>query len=186
MHAYNDAHRLFGFAKGLPTTCREGHLDLRRADRHPGVSVGPRDAKMGQQGATTSDIFLDGARVPQSTWWGRLRGGQKLASFHLIQAMLADSQTEAYAERAMVLEAACSRGRRQRPAPRPVQLQAVLHGDARSGGRPGRTDPRRHGVHARLPVERFYRGARLLRLYEGTSEIQRLIIANQLVRGLQS
>ena len=99
--------------------------------------------------------------------------------------MLADSQTEAYAERAMVLEAR----RRDDGSDRrfgPVQLQAVLHGDARSGGRPGRTDPRRHGVHARVPVERFYRGARLLRLYEGTSEIQRLIIASPLVRGLQS
>ncbi|MGH3519237.1 MAG: acyl-CoA dehydrogenase family protein, partial [Haloechinothrix sp.] len=34
-----------------------------------------------------------------------------------------------------------------------------------------------------VPVERIYRDARLLRLYEGTSEIQRLIIAKQLLSG---
>ncbi|MEM6107514.1 acyl-CoA dehydrogenase family protein [Mycobacterium sp. 050272] len=194
----------------------------------PGVSVGPKDAKMGQRGTSTSEIFFDGARVPavnlvgevegegfsaamRSLAKGRLhiaalcvglaqrllheslkhattnsQGGQKLASFQLIQAMLADSQTEAYAGRAMVLEAARSwdDGSDRRLAPSSCKLfctemlDRVADWALQIHGGMGYM----HGV----PVERFYRDARLFRLYEGTSEIQRLIIANQLVRGFQS
>jgi acyl-CoA dehydrogenase len=38
------------------------------------------------------------------------------------------------------------------------------------------------GYMRSVPVERFYRDARLFRLYEGTSEVQKLIIAKQLLR----
>lgn len=37
-----------------------------------------------------------------------------------------------------------------------------------------------------VPVERFYRDARLFRIYEGTSEIQRLIIGKALIKGAQT
>ena len=45
-------------------------------------------------------------------------------------------------------------------------------------------DPRRHGLHAsELPIERWYRQVRLFRIYEGTDEMQRLIISRDLLRG---
>jgi len=194
----------------------------------PGVTVGPKDAKMGQRGTTTSEIFFDGARVPaanlvggvegegfsaamRSLAKGRLhiaalcvglaqrllheslqhattssQGGQKLATFQLIQAMLADSQTEAYAGRAMVLEAARSYddGSDRRLAPSSCKLFCTEMVD--------RVADRAVQIHGGLgymrevPVERFYRDARLFRLYEGTSEIQRLIIAKQLMREVAS
>jgi acyl-CoA dehydrogenase len=179
---------------------------------------------MGQRGTTTSEIFLDGVRVPaenlvgevegegfsaamRSLAKGRLhiaamtvglagrlieeslrhattnsQGGQKLADFQLIQAMLAESRTEAYAGRAMVLEAARSwdDGSDRRMAPSLCKLFCTEAVD--------RIADRAVQIHGGLgymrevPVERFYRDARLFRLYEGTSEIQKLIIAKQMVK----
>ncbi|MBE3074051.1 MAG: acyl-CoA dehydrogenase family protein [Actinobacteria bacterium] len=193
----------------------------------PGVAIGPKDAKMGQRGATTSEIFFDGARVPaanlvgevegegfsaamRSLAKGRLhiaaltvglanrlideslkhattstQGGTRLAEFQLLQAMLADSRTEAYAGRAMVLEAARSwdDGTDRRLAPSMCKLFCTEAVD--------RIADRAVQIHGGLgymrevPVERFYRDARLFRLYEGTSEIQRLIIAKQMVKEFQ-
>ncbi|NGN91985.1 acyl-CoA dehydrogenase [Nocardioides sp. KC13] len=194
----------------------------------PGVTVGPKDHKMGQRGSVTSEIFFDNVRVPaenlvgevegegfsaamRSLAKGRLhiaamtvgladrlideslrhattnsQGGQKLAEFQLIQAMLAESRTEAYAGRAMVLEAARSwdDGSDRRMAPSLCKLFCTEAVD--------RIADRAVQIHGGLgymrevPVERFYRDARLFRLYEGTSEIQKLIIAKQMVKEFQA
>ena len=96
--------------------------------------------------------------------------------------MLADSKTEAYAARCMVLETARARDLGEnvstessacklfatemvgRVADRAVQI----HGGA--------------GYISDYAVERFYRDVRLFRLYEGTSQIQQLIIARNMIR----
>ncbi|WP_406068860.1 acyl-CoA dehydrogenase family protein [Micromonospora sp. NBC_01638] len=110
------------------------------------------------------------------------QGGQRIADFQLVQAMLADSETEAFAGRAMVLDAArrYDDGSDRRLAPSMCKLfcTEML----------GRIADRAVQIHGGMgymrsvPVERFYRDARLLRIYEGTSEIQRLIIAKQMLR----
>lgn len=190
-----------------------------------GVTIGPKDAKMGQRGAVTAEVFFDNVQVPaedlvggvegegfgaamRSLAKGRLhiaalcvglaqrllhesvthaasskQGGRPIAEFQLVQAMLADSQTELYAGRAMVLEAARAYddGTDQRLAPSSCKLFCTEMVD--------RVADRAVQVHGGLgymrsvPVERFYRDARLFRLYEGTSEVQRVIIAKQLLRG---
>ena len=111
------------------------------------------------------------------------QGGNKLATFQLVQGMLADSHTETYAGRAMVLEAARSwddeSDRRLAPSSCKLYCSEMV----------GRVADRAVQIHGGLgymrsvPVERFYRDARLFRLYEGTSEIQRVIIATQMARG---
>ncbi|MEP6798109.1 MAG: acyl-CoA dehydrogenase family protein [Lapillicoccus sp.] len=111
------------------------------------------------------------------------QGETRIADFQLVQGMLADCHTEIYAGRAMVLEAAreYDAGTDQRLAPSAAKLycsemvgrvadRAVqIHGGA--------------GYMRSVPVERFYRDARLFRLYEGTSEVQRVIIARAITRG---
>jgi len=112
----------------------------------------------------------------------RRQFGQPIADFQLVQAMIADSQTEAYAARCMVLDAARKRDRGEnttmqaaccklfatemvgRVADRAVQI----HGGA--------------GYMADYAVERFYRDVRLFRLYEGTSQIQQLVIARETMK----
>ncbi len=112
----------------------------------------------------------------------RKQFGKPIAEQQLIQAMLADSQTETYAAKCMILETARKRDAGEnvstessacklfatemvgRVADRAVQI----HGGA--------------GYMSEYAVERFYRDVRLFRLYEGTSQIQQIIIARNMIR----
>ena len=113
---------------------------------------------------------------------GRVQFGVPIAQHQLIQAMLADSRTEAYAARCMVLDAA-----RRRDAGLNVSTEASAS-KLFATEMVGRVADRAVQIHggagyiADYAVERLYRDVRLFRLYEGTSEIQRLIIARNMIR----
>jgi len=108
--------------------------------------------------------------------------GQAIGQFQLVQGMLADSQTECYAGRAMVLEAArhfddgtdtrvgpsCCKYFCSEMAGRVADRAVQIFGGA--------------GYMRGVAVERFYRDARVFRLYEGTSQVQQVIIARQVLR----
>ncbi len=109
------------------------------------------------------------------------QAGTVIGDFQLVQAMLADQQTGVLAGRALVRDAAAKyvSGQDRRIAPSAAKLFCTemagnvadlavqIHGGS--------------GYMREVPVERIYRDVRLLRLYEGTSEIQRLIIGGRLV-----
>jgi acyl-CoA dehydrogenase len=188
----------------------------------PGLTIGPRDHKMGQRGAWTAEVNFTDVRVPASRLIGtegrgyrsamtvlargRLhiaamcvgtaqrildesvayagaskQGGRPIGDYQLVQAMLADSYAEIAAGRSLVLAVAeaydagtdvaagpssaklfCSE-MVSRVADRGVQVHGGL------------------GYMSSTVVERMYRDSRLYRLYEGTSEIQKLIIARELL-----
>ena len=190
-----------------------------------GLSVGPRDHKMGQFGAWTADVNLDDVRVPASalvggaagtnTGWAtamrclahgrihiaalcvgmaerlvdesvdyarnRTQSGRPIASFQLIQGLIADSVTELHAGRSLVLESARAfdDGSDRKVGPstakyfcsemvgRVADRAVQIHGGA--------------GYMRGVAVERFYRDARLFRIYEGTSQIQQVIIARHVI-----
>ncbi|MBR9861921.1 MAG: acyl-CoA dehydrogenase [Rhodobacteraceae bacterium] len=194
----------------------------------PGLSIGPVDKKMGQQGSLTSDVIFEDCRVPASAVLGEKTGqgfrtamkvldrgrlhisavcvgaaerliadsldyamerkqfGQPIAEFQLVQAMLADSRAEAFAARCMVLETARAKDRAEvvttdaacckmyasemvgRVADRAVQI----HGGA--------------GYMSEYAIERFYRDVRLFRIYEGTTQIQQLVIARNMIKQRKS
>ena len=116
----------------------------------------------------------------------RQQFGQPIAEFQLIQAMLADSKAEIYAARSMVLDAARRRDNHEdisteasccklfasemcgRVADRSVQI----HGGA--------------GYVSDYAAERFYRDVRLFRIYEGTSQIQQLVIARNMIKAAEA
>lgn len=193
----------------------------------PGVSVGAKDAKMGQEGAWTADVAFDDVRVDHTALIGgsedigyraamtslargrvhiaaiavgaaqraldesvayaatATQGGTPIGNFQLVQAMLADQQTGVLAGRALVRDTArqwvSNSDRRIAPSAaklfctemvgKVADLAVQIHGGS--------------GYMRGVPVERIYRDVRLLRLYEGTSEIQQLIIGANLVKAAQ-
>lgn len=106
---------------------------------------------------------------------------QRIADFQLIQAMLADSQADLYAARCMVLEtarrydlgervsmeASCCKMFASEMVGRIADRAVQIHGGA--------------GYMRETPAERFYRDVRLFRIYEGTTQIQQIIIARAMI-----
>jgi len=211
-------------AESRESSSRPGHgISVFAVDADsPGLTVGPRDHKMGQRGAWTAEVHFDDVRVPEDRLVGtegrgyrsamtvlargRLhiagmcvgtaqrvldesvrhaavsrQGGRPIGDYQLVQAMLAESYAELAAGRSLALAAAeryddgtdvaagpaaaklyCSE-MVARVADRGVQIHGGL------------------GYLSSTVVERMYRDCRLYRLYEGTSEIQKLIIARELL-----
>ena len=190
----------------------------------PGLVVGPKDRKMGQEGAWTADVTFSGVRVPGSALVGgdedtgyraamtslargrvhiaavavgtaqraldesvayaasATQGGTPIGDFQLVQAMIADQQTGVMAGGALVRETARRyvSGEDTRIGPSAAKLFCT-----EMAGQVADLAVQIHGGTGYMrdvPVERIYRDVRLLRLYEGTSEIQRLIIGGGLVR----
>ncbi len=113
----------------------------------------------------------------------RKQFGSAIGEFQLIQAMLADSKTESYAARCMVLDAA-----KKRDAGESVTMEAACSKYFASE-MVGRVADRAvqifggAGYVADYGIERFYRDVRIFRIYEGTSQIQQIVIARNLLRG---
>lgn len=112
---------------------------------------------------------------------GRKQFGQNLSEFQLVQAMIADCQTEIYAARALVLETARARDDGQDIA-LPASICKYFASEMC-----GRVADRcvqmfgGYGYIADFPIEHFYRDVRLFRLYEGTSQIHQLNIAKRTI-----
>ncbi|MDT3438002.1 MULTISPECIES: acyl-CoA dehydrogenase family protein [unclassified Pseudofrankia] len=190
-----------------------------------GLSVGPRDHKMGQAGAWTADVYLDNVRVRPSALIGgedgvgrgyatamrclahgrihiaalcvgmsqrlvdesvsyaasREQGGAVIGTYQLIQGLIADSATDLYAARALVADVAAKfdDGSDKRIGPSCAKYFA-----SEAVGRIADRAVQIHGGSGYIrgvPVERFYRDARLFRIYEGTSQIQQIVIARGLL-----
>jgi acyl-CoA dehydrogenase len=112
----------------------------------------------------------------------RRQFGKALAEFQLIQAMIADSKTEAMAARALVLETAALKD-----AGGAITLEAAATKYFASE-MVGRVADRAvqifggAGYIADYGIERLYRDVRLFRIYEGTSQIQQLVIARETIK----
>ncbi|WP_180007406.1 MULTISPECIES: acyl-CoA dehydrogenase family protein [unclassified Acinetobacter] len=112
----------------------------------------------------------------------RTQFGEPIANFQLIQAMLADSKAEIYASKCMVLDAA-----RKRDAGQNVSTESSC-AKMFATEMCGRVADRGvqilggSGYISEYPIERFYRDVRLFRLYEGTTQIQQIIIARNMIR----
>ena len=113
----------------------------------------------------------------------RRQFGKPIIDHQLVAAMLADNRTESYAARSMVLETA----RRRDDGERVTMLASACKlFAAEMVGRVADRAVQIHGGSGYIsdyPVERFYRDVRLFRLYEGTSQIQQLVIAREMHRG---
>ena len=116
----------------------------------------------------------------------RQQFGKPIAEFQLIQAMLADSKAEIYAARSMVLDAA-----RRRDAGEDVGTEASCC-KLFATEMCGRVADRAVQIHggagyvSDYAIERFYRDVRLFRIYEGTTQIQQLLIARNMIKKVKA
>jgi acyl-CoA dehydrogenase len=115
----------------------------------------------------------------------RKQFGHAIAEFQLVQAMLADMQTDLYAAEAMVRDGAAKYDAKDPQMP--MLAACCKYFTTEAVGRAADRAVQIHGgsgYMAEYKVERFYRDVRLLRLYEGTSQIQQLVIAKNLLKNL--
>jgi len=194
-----------------------------------GVTCGPADRKMGQDGSATSEVFFDNARIPAESLIGGREGGgfktamrginharlhvavtcvgqaqrlmeealfhamnrrqfgQPLAEFQLVQAKLADMRAEVQAARSMILETARAfdvAGEAQGPIIADIACCKLFASEM--VGRVADQALQIHGgagwMHGTV-VEQFYRDVRLFRIFEGASDVQRLLIAKDMIKG---
>ncbi len=159
----------------------------------------PRNALLGREGDgfKIAMMALDGGRIGIGSMavgigWAaieyasdyaqnRIQFGKRIASFQAIQWMLADSHTELEAARLMVLRAAYLKEQGRRFT-REASMAKLLATETANrvcykalqilGG---------YGYVKEYPLERYSRDCRVTTLYEGTSEIQRLVIAREIL-----
>jgi len=117
----------------------------------------------------------------------RQQFGQPVGNFQLLQAMVADSQTEIYATKSMILEAARARDRGEDVA---LTASMCKYFASEMCGRVADRCVQMFGgagyVADFSPIERYYRDVRLFRLYEGTSQIHQMNIAKLVLRDQRS
>jgi acyl-CoA dehydrogenase len=112
----------------------------------------------------------------------RKQFGQPLANFQLLQGMIADSKTESLAAKALTLETA-----RKRDAGESVTMEAAA-AKYFASEMVGRVADRAvqifggAGYVADHGIERLYRDVRIFRIYEGTSQIQQVVIARETLK----
>jgi len=192
-----------GLSVGKPER-KMGQAGSQVCDVHMDSCVVPKEALLGTElgrGFRTAMKTLDRGRIHISAVCMGLAArviddasryasereqfGRSISEFQLVQAMLADSKMELLAGRALVRETA-----RQRDLQKPVALEAAATKLFCSEA-VGRIVDRCVQIHggagyiAEYAVERFYRDARLFRIYEGTSQIQQLVIAREMLREYQ-
>ena len=203
-------------ARGVSAFIVEADLD--------GISIGPPEKKMGQQGTYVSDVIFTDCLVPSDAIIGGVEGvgfktamkvldrgrihiaavcvgvakrltddsisyamerkqfGKPIGQHQLVQAMIADCVAEQYAAETMVIETS-----RRYDAGNEVRLEAAAS-KMFASEMVGRVADKAvqifggAGYIAEYGIERFYRDVRLFRIYEGTTQIQQLVIAREAIQ----
>lgn len=106
--------------------------------------------------------------------------GQPIANFQAIQWMLADSATELDAARMLTLKAADARARRERPTLEAAMAKLSASEAAHRAADRAMQIHASHGYQRGSVVERLFRDVRAAEIYQGTSEVQRMVIAEHL------
>jgi len=159
--------QLLGGRAGLGFKHSMMTLDLAR----PGVAA---QAVGAAQGA------LDLAMVYANR---RRQFGKPISSFQMVQALLADMATQTEAARWLVYAAAAAADRRE---PNVTKRAAMAKCFATDTAVKVATDAVQvfggYGFMEDYPIAKFYRDSKILQIYEGTNQIQRLVIARNLIK----
>jgi alkylation response protein AidB-like acyl-CoA dehydrogenase len=188
----------------------------------PGVTVHPKESKMGVRGSPTHQVSFDQVKVPNGNLLGeegrglqqtletldggrisiaalslgiaqgaleeaisyaqeRTAFGKAISEFQAIQWMIADAGTEIEAARLLVYQAALAKDRGDRFTREAAMAKLYATEMAERVTRNAIQILGSYGYSSEYPVERMYRDARLMTIGEGTSEVQRMVIARHLL-----
>lgn len=111
----------------------------------------------------------------------RIQFGKPIAQFQAIRWMIADMATEIDAARLLTFNAAAMRDRRENFSAAASMAKVFASEMANQVAYRALQIHGGYGYIKDFPVERYYRDARVLTLYEGTSEIQRTVISNHIL-----
>jgi alkylation response protein AidB-like acyl-CoA dehydrogenase len=156
----------------------------RLGEENQGLKIALSALDGGRIGIAAQAVGLAQGALDESTKFAKARKafGKSIADFQAIQWMLADMSTELEAARALLYQAACLKdtGGKMGSAASRAKLYAsemvnrVVYKAVQIHGS--------QGYSRESEVERMYRDARVISIYEGTSEIQRTIIARDVLR----
>ena len=107
--------------------------------------------------------------------------GQPIGNYQAIQWMLADSATELDAARMLMLKAADARGRKERPTLEAAMAKLSASEAAHRAADRAMQILASHGYQRGSVVERLFRDVRATEIYQGTSEVQRMVIAEHIL-----
>jgi alkylation response protein AidB-like acyl-CoA dehydrogenase len=191
----------------------------------PGLSIGKTEEKMGIRGSNTTEVILEGVKVPVAQrigdegagWWQMMRTlnrsrpaigaqavglGQGALDYTVrivkekgwakgkedrlgVQWMLADMSVEIEAARALVYKSANMLDEKAKGTPVQV-LSAMAKYFASDVAMKVTTDAvqilQREGLTKKHPVERMMRDAKVIQIFEGTNQIQRMVVAHTLLK----
>jgi acyl-CoA dehydrogenase len=158
---------------------------LRLGAEGDGFKVAMRVLDRGRLHISAVCVGVAERLIREATAYAREREqfGQRIGDFQLIQAMLADCKTEAYAARCMVMDAATKRDAGQNVT---MEAACTKYFASEMVGRVADKAVQIFGgagYVADYGIERFYRDVRIFRIYEGTSQIQQIVIARNMLKG---
>uniref|UniRef100_A0A8C2GUU4 short-chain acyl-CoA dehydrogenase n=1 Tax=Cyprinus carpio TaxID=7962 RepID=A0A8C2GUU4_CYPCA len=174
---------------------------------HPGLSLGKKEDKLGIRASSTANIILEDCRIPLSNMLGERGMGFKIAmqtldsgrlgitaqALGIAQAALdcaADYAHKRTAFGALIGKLQAIQFKLADMALKPFTKEAAM---AKLGASVAATFVSHQAIQVLggmgyvtdMPAERHYRDARITEIYEGTSEIQRLVIANNILKEYQ-
>ncbi|HMA36444.1 MAG TPA: acyl-CoA dehydrogenase family protein [Chloroflexia bacterium] len=189
----------------------------------PGLSVGPKERKMGIRASETTQLILEDARLPARLLLGpegegfklamslldggrigiaaqglgiaegayeaaaayalqREQFGKPIAEHQAIQFMLADMATGIAAGQLLLYRAAVRKDRQERVTSEAAMAKLFCSELAMRCAHDAVQIHGGYGYVKEYPVERMFRDAKITEIYEGTSQVQRMVIAGQLLK----
>ena len=172
----------------------------------PGFTVGKHEKKMGLRASDTRELVFQNAKVPKAQLLGHVGEGFKiamslldsgrigiaaqsvgkqfgktLASFQLTQAKIADMATNLDAARLLVYRAASLLAKGEKCTREASMAKSFASRAANKACYDALQIHGGNGYVREFPVERYFRDARVTEIYEGTTEVQSLIIAREVL-----
>ena len=154
------------------------------AERGQGFKVAMFTLDGGRIGIAAQAVGIARAALEAATTFAkeRIQFGKPIAEFQAIQWMLADMATEIDAARLLTWRAAAMKKAGQRYSKESAMCKLFA---AEAAERATNKAVQIHGGYGYVkdyPVERFFRDAKITAIYEGTSEVQRMVIANSILK----